>query len=61
MAAPKIEDVCPEMCFFFYNSKSFDFKPPKCIGGEYKCGPHGYFDTMYMSVSITVLEILYSM
>ena len=57
MAVPKIKDFCPEMWSFFYNSKCFDFKPPKCIGGEYKCGHHGCFDTIYMSVSITVLDI----
>ena len=45
------------MGFFLYNSKCIDFKPHECIGGEYKVGHCGYFGTIYMSVSSTVLEI----
>ena len=56
-AAPKIQDVRPEMCFFLYNLKCIDVKPHKCVGSEYKVGHCGYFGTKYMSVSITVLEI----
>ena len=57
MAAPKIQDVCPEMWFFLYKSKCIDFKPHKYIKVEYKVGYCEYFGTKYMSISITVLEI----
>ena len=57
MAAPKIQDFCPEMWFFLYNSKCIDFKPHKCIGDEYKVVCCGNLGTRHMSLSITVLEI----
>ena len=57
MAAPKIQDVRPKMCFFLYKSKCIDFKPHKCIKVEYKVGHYGHFGAKYMLVSITVLEI----
>ena len=57
MAAPKIQDVRPEMRFFPYNSKCIDFKPHEYIEGEYEVGHYGHFGTTHMSVSITVLEI----
>ena len=57
MAAPKIQDVRPKMCFFLYNSKCNDFRPHKCIEGEYKVGHYGHFGTKHMSVCYTVIEL----
>ena len=57
MAAPKIQDVCAEMCLFLYKSKCIDLKPHTYIKVEYKVGNCGYFVTKYMFISITVLEI----
>ena len=54
-AAPKIQDVRPEMWFFLYNLKCIDVKSHKCVGSEYKVDHCGNFGTKYMPVSITVL------
>ena len=53
----KIQNVRLEMWFCLYNLKCIDFKPHKCIKCEYKVGRCEQFDTKYMSVPITVLEI----
>ena len=59
MAAPKIQDVRPKMCFLLYKSKCIDFKPHKCIKVEYKVGYCGYFSTSLYPLRFLRYSILY--